>query len=199
MEKREKHLQGQIDAALAEARKRSKAKDKSGALYNLRRKKLLQSKLDQISGKKLNLETQIFALEDAASNKEYLGAMKQSNVTLQTHIKEADIDKAADIMDDITDQLTMIDEMGEALAQPIGQQMDEDELAAELEEMDAELLDEEMLEAPMAPKVKHNVGQEQFVDPMQDAPSVPSAPVKKQETQEEREAREMAELNDLLA
>lgn len=45
----------------------------------------------------------------------------------------------------------MADEINEQMAQPIGPQMDEDELNAELEEMENELMDSQLLAAPDVP------------------------------------------------
>ena len=45
----------------------------------------------------------------------------------------------------------MADEVNEQMAQPIGPQMDEDELNKELEEMESELMDSQLLAAPTVP------------------------------------------------
>lgn len=47
--------------------------------------------------------------------------------------------------------IQMADEINEQMAQPIGPQMDEDELNAELEEMENELMDSQLLAAPDVP------------------------------------------------
>eukprot|EP00479_Gromia_sphaerica_P003549 TRINITY_DN14141_c0_g1_i1.p1 TRINITY_DN14141_c0_g1~~TRINITY_DN14141_c0_g1_i1.p1 ORF type:complete len:74 (-),score=23.51 TRINITY_DN14141_c0_g1_i1:267-488(-) len=45
----------------------------------------------------------------------------------------------------------MVDEIGDAIAQPIGGDvLDDEDLEAELEELDAELMDEQLLSAPEA-------------------------------------------------
>ena len=48
-------------------------------------------------------------------------------------------------------QIQMADEVNEQMAQPIGPQMDEDELNKELEEMESELMDSQLLAAPTVP------------------------------------------------
>lgn len=70
LEKREKHLEKQVAAAREAAKEKLKAKDKRGAIHLLKRSKLLETQINQIYGKKANIDIQIMALESAASNKE---------------------------------------------------------------------------------------------------------------------------------
>jgi hypothetical protein len=55
-------------------------------------------------------------------------------------------------------QIQMNDEVNEQMAQPIGPQMDEDELNAELEEMENELMDQQLLAAPAVPVTNKQPG-----------------------------------------
>jgi len=151
LEKRENHLGKQMAVALNEAKKKSKAKDKRGALFQLKRKKLYEKQIDQIYGKKTNIEVQIMTLEAAAGNTEVLSAMRKGADALKRTVKETDVDKVADVMDDINESMGLADELGEAMSVPIGPQLDEDELSKELEDMENELNDEEMLKAPVVP------------------------------------------------
>ena len=68
------------------------------------------------------------------------------------------MEKVAEIMDDINESMGIADELGEAMAQPIGPQLDEDELAQELEELESEVVDSDLLKAPVVPvKAKQQV------------------------------------------
>ena len=58
LQKREIHLQKQSAAALDQARQKSKVKDKRGALFQLRRKKMFEKELDSIAVRKQNMELQ---------------------------------------------------------------------------------------------------------------------------------------------
>jgi len=151
LEKREKHLQKLMDQALSEARKRSKAKDKRGAIFQLKRKKMFEKQIDQIYGKKHNIEMQIMALESAAPNREILQVMKSGKDALQQAVHDTDIDKVEDVMEDINESIQVSEEFGEALSQPIGAPIDETDLEHELEEMESEMMDEDLLEAPNVP------------------------------------------------
>jgi hypothetical protein len=61
----------------------------AGALFQLKRKKMYDKQIDQIYGKKTNIEMQVMALESAASNKEVLGVMKMGKDALQSAVKES--------------------------------------------------------------------------------------------------------------
>jgi len=169
LDKREAHLEKKIQVCLNNAKEKSKKRDKKGALYELKKKKQLENQLNSIQGKKLNLETQIMALEDAHLNKETLKAMKTSANAMKATVKETDLDKADELMEDMNEQMDMIQEMNEAMANPIGQIIDDDELEAELnelEELEADNLLMDMQDAP-----QQNVPQSTF-----DANVMPDAP-----------------------
>jgi len=153
LDKREKHLEKQIAQAIAEAKKKSKMKDKRGALFQIKRKRMYEKQIEQIYGKKSNIETQIMALEAAASNKEVLDVMKVGKDALKSAIQATDVEQVEQTMEDINEQIAMGDEIGDAMSNPIGQPVDEEDLAKELEEMEQEMTEEELLEAPVVPKV----------------------------------------------
>jgi len=204
LDKRESHLHKQMALALTEAKKKSKAKDKRGALFHLKRKKMFEKQIDQIYGKKANIELQIMTLEGASGNNDVLKAMRSGADALKRSVKETDVEKVADVMEDINESMGLADELGEALSQPIGPVMDEDELNAELEEMENELDDAELLKAPMVPSKK--VGTEKKVDKeekeISSLPSVPSKPIvvkKEKEEKKEESSQDKQELNELKA
>ncbi len=76
MEKGTAHLEARIKKCHMDALKKSKAKNKRGALLDLKRKKLLEKQLTQKQAQSFNLENQLFALENANSNKQMLDTMK---------------------------------------------------------------------------------------------------------------------------
>lgn len=164
LDKRHEMLSKKIDDAIKEAKRKSKLKDKRGAIFQLRCKKIYEKQIDQIFGKKTNIEIQILALEEAASNKEVITAMKEGATILKTTIKDLDVDKVDDVMNDINEAIDTADELNDVLSQPIGPTIDETELAAELEEMESEMADEELLTAPTIPENLTKVTTEQKQD-----------------------------------
>jgi len=187
LDKREVHLEKKIQNCINSAKAKSKKRDKRGALHQLKIKKGYEKQLDSIQGKKLNLETQIMALEDAHLNKETLKAMKGSANAMKATVKESDLDKVDEVMEDLTDAQDTINEMNDALAQPIGQDFDEDELEnelAELEELEADELLMDMKEAP-----QQNAPQSTFdANVMPDAPSNAIKPATEDDEMAELEA-----------
>lgn len=66
-------------------------------------------------------------------------------------VKESSLDKADELMEDLNENMDMINEMNEAMSPPTGNMLDDDELEAELaelEEMEADDLLEGMQCAP---------------------------------------------------
>jgi len=185
LDKREQHISKQIQLTTADARKKAKAKDKRGAIFQLKRKKMLEKQIDQIYGKKTNIELQIMTLESAAGTTEVLAAMRKGADALKHNIKEGDIEKVGDVMDEITESMALADELGDAMSQSIGPPIDEDELTAELEEMESEMVSEDLLKAPVVP-VKEPAARAKPV-----AKEEEEEKEKKEESQEERELREL--------
>lgn len=137
IEKREEFVQKKIDAQMAEARARSKRKDKKGALMCLKRKKLYEKEVQKYQGARLTLEQQIITLEGAAVNKEVFMAMRTGTGALQQIHGDLDAEKVEEVMDDVQDQMAVADEISEAISNPIGGAMeDDDDLLAELDELD---------------------------------------------------------------
>jgi charged multivesicular body protein 4 len=174
LEKREVHLEKKIQVCLNNAKQKSRKRDKKGALYELKKKKQLEKQLESIQGKKLNLETQIMTLEDAHLNKETLKAMKTSAAVMKSTVKESDLDRADELMEDINEAMDQVAEMNEAMAQPLGQIMDDDELEAELAELEEFEADELLNELSEAAAPVRSAAQTQ---PALNLPSVPDGDI----------------------
>ena len=145
-----------------------KQKTQTGALFALKRKKLYEAEIDKIGNIKMTLETQVMNLESAAQNAETMKAMKTGTAQMKKIRQDTDIDQVDDLMDEIKEEMEMADEISNALAQPVDPLMtDEDDLLAELEELEAEDVTEQLLE-PMKKMELPDV-------PSTELPSVPNA------------------------
>merc|ERR550517_1941580 len=102
-------------------------KDKKGALYAMKRKKLLEKEQEGIFGKKMTLEKQLLALENAQTNALREGVVAIGDVQSQTKAEDVEemMDDLAEIQDD---QDAINDAFGQA-----ADDFDEDELLEELE------------------------------------------------------------------
>ncbi|XP_077459805.1 charged multivesicular body protein 4b-like [Stigmatopora argus] len=164
--------------------KRHGTKNKRAALQALKRKRRYSKQLEQIDGTLSTIEFQREALENANTNTEVLKNMGFAAKAMKAAHKELNVDNVDDLMSDIMEQQELAQEITEVISNPIGfgEQVDEDELLAELEEMEQEELDRNLLEVEGTPDV---------VLPSVPAASLPSRPAKKKE---EEDDAEMADL-----
>merc|ERR1712055_657037 len=121
------------------ARKNAKT-NKRAALQALKRKKRYDSQLQQIDGTLSTIEMQREALEGANTNTAVLTTMNDAAKALKKANADLDVDEVHDMMDDIAEQQDVAKEISEAISSPVafGQDFDEDELEAELNDLEEE-------------------------------------------------------------
>ncbi|KAK7114869.1 charged multivesicular body protein 4b-like [Littorina saxatilis] len=145
--KKSDFLEKKIQTELATAKKYG-TKNKRSALQALKRKKRFEKQLQQIDGTLSTIEFQREALENASTNTEVLKVMGVAAKALKETHNNLDVDKVHDLMDEVAEQQEIANEIGEAISNPVGfgQDVDEDELLAELEEMEEEELNRQLLD-----------------------------------------------------
>ncbi|XP_055217403.1 putative charged multivesicular body protein 4B-like protein CHMP4BP1 [Gorilla gorilla gorilla] len=150
-------------------------KNKGVALQALKRKKRYEKQLAQIDGTLSTIEFQQQALENANTNTEVLRNMGSAAKAKKAAHYNMDIDKVDELMQDIADQQELGEEISTAISKPVGfgEKSDEDELMAELEELEQEEPDKNLLEISGPETV-----------PLPNVPSIalPSKPAKKRKT-----------------
>jgi len=208
LDKREKHLEKQCADARAGAKDKLRAKDKRGAIYLLKRSKMIETQINQIYGKRQNLDVQIMALEGAASNKEIFDVMKSGKVALQSATASTKVEDVENVMADVADAISDADEVNDALAQPIGPLMDEDELENELKAMQGEMDDQQLLDVPAVPiSSVRPITTPTAVTTPTTVPTMPSAPTRPvvvtnptapKPRLDDKEARELKELEAIM-
>jgi len=115
----------------------------------MKRKKLYEKEIDKIQNVKMTLETQVINLESAAQNAETFKAMEAGTKTMAKIRLDVGVEKADDIMDNIREEMELAQELNEVIAQPVdGLLADEDELLAELNQLEADDLEKELLAPP---------------------------------------------------
>lgn len=182
LNKKSDYLEKKIAQEISIAKKNG-TKNKRVALQALKRKKRYEKQLQQIDGTLSTIEFQREALENASTNTEVLKIMGYAAKALKNAHQDMDVDKVHDLMDDVAEQQEIANEISEAISNPVGfgSEVDDDELMAELEELEQEELDEQLL------NVEPAVGET--------LPSVPSAePAKpsKVATEEDEDMKELA-------
>mmetsp|Transcript_27009 Transcript_27009/g.86831 ORF Transcript_27009/g.86831 Transcript_27009/m.86831 type:complete len:239 (-) Transcript_27009:159-875(-) len=152
LEKREKHIDVKIHEQLETAKKKSQMKDKRGAIFCLKRKKLYEKEVQKIQGARMTLEQQIMSLESATTNMATFEAMQKGASQMKQIHQDLNVDRVDDIMDDINEQMATADEISNAISQPVGSEMfDDEELLEELHEMEGEMMEEQLLSTPSVP------------------------------------------------
>jgi charged multivesicular body protein 4 len=112
--------------------------------------------LNKLMGMQYNLSVQSNALENAQFNTLVIQGMKDANNTFQKINKSINIDKVDDLVEDLTEQQDLMNEVSDALATPLfDNDVDEDELLAELEQL--EELDNDLNLLPNLPEVPKTV------------------------------------------
>ncbi|KAF7643498.1 hypothetical protein LDENG_00238200 [Lucifuga dentata] len=181
--KKQDFLEKKIQQELLTAKKNG-TKNKRAALQALKRKKRYEQQLNQIDGTLSTIEFQREALENANTNTEVLKNMGFAAVAMKAAHENMDIDKVDDLMDNIREQQEVAQEISDAISRPIGfgEQFDEDDLLAELEELEQEELDKNLLEVG---------GMEDVPLPSVPSTSLPSRPAKKKEEEDEDDMAEL--------
>jgi len=165
LEKREQNICKKIDLFVAEAKTKIGKKDKTGALFALKRKKMAEAEIQKIQGARLTLEKQKVAIESASLNLQVLNAMKHGAATVKKIHGDLDGDKVEEIMEDIEEQTDIQNAISEAISKPYGELNDDEDLLKELEELE-ELETEVNLLNNRAPTINTSTAY----------PSLPNAP-----------------------
>lgn len=77
---------------------------------------MYQKQIDQLYGKRQNIDSLVVALQGTAMDREVIQAMMMGHAATKAVINENQIDAVNDLMDDIRDQHQLMDEAAEALS-----------------------------------------------------------------------------------
>lgn len=155
LQKRERHLQNQMDEQDTIARKNATT-NKTAAKSALRRKKQFEHSLEQTTAQVATLEQQIYSIEAANINRETLAAMERAGEAMQQIHGKLNIDKVDETMEKLREQHALGEEIAQAITSaPIGEPIDEAEIEDELAELEQEQLDNKMLGTGTIPVSDH--------------------------------------------
>lgn len=133
---------------------------KQKAMRVLKQKKMYESQAGNLHNQSFNMEQANYATQTLKDTKTTVTAMKLGAKEMKKEFKNINIDEIEDIQDDMADMLEQADEIQETLGRSYGTpEIDEDDLAAELDALgDEVLLDEDTsylddaINAPNAPE-----------------------------------------------
>eukprot|EP01041_Mallomonas_annulata_P002119 gene2119-4140_t len=151
LEKRKEHISTKINGFLSEAKHLMQKKDKKGAMFALKKKKMLESELSKIEGATLTLSSQQQTLESASVNVQVFNALKIGAGALQAIHQDLNADKVEDIMEDIEEQNSLQQQISDAIASPAADMFNDDDLLKELEELEEVDTAEQMVQWPSVP------------------------------------------------
>ncbi|XP_036920117.1 charged multivesicular body protein 4c-like [Sturnira hondurensis] len=146
LDKKQEYLENHIQRELILAKKHG-THNKRAALQALKRKKRFEKQLTQIDGTLSTIEFQREALENSHTNAEVPRNMGLAAKVMRAVHENTDLNKIDDLMQEITEQQDFAQEISEAFSQQVGfgDDFDEDdELMAELEELEQEELNKKM-------------------------------------------------------
>ncbi|XP_073009942.1 vacuolar protein sorting-associated protein 32 homolog 2-like [Typha latifolia] len=148
LEKKEKVLLKKVAAELEKAKEFTKAKNKRAALQCLKRKILYEKQVEQLGNFQLRIHDQMIMIEGAKATTETVEALRTGAAVMKAMQKIANIDDVEKTMDEINEQTENMKQIQEALSAPIGAaaDFDEDELEAELEELEGIELEDQLLQ-----------------------------------------------------
>jgi charged multivesicular body protein 4 len=147
LEKKSDHIEKQIKVELTKVKEYG-TKNKRQALQHLKKKKRLEQQQMQVDNTLATIEYQREALMNAKANADILGTMQTASKTMKAIHKENNIDNVEDVMADIQEQQDIASEIADAISRPIdipGLDVDDDELLAELDELEQEEIDSQMI------------------------------------------------------
>ncbi|XP_016457158.2 vacuolar protein sorting-associated protein 32 homolog 2-like [Nicotiana tabacum] len=152
LEKKEKVFLKKVSVEVEKAKEFTKAKNKRAAIQCLKRKKLYEQEIERLGSSQLRIHDQMIILESAKATTETLDALRISAATVKAMQKVMKIDDVDKTMNEINEQTENIKQIQEALTTPIGSaaDFDEDELEAELEELESAELEEQLLQPATA-------------------------------------------------
>jgi len=201
LDKQEKLLEKKMDEARRTAVQKSRKGNKKAAIFQLKKRKMCEKRLNQLYGQRENVERLINAMEVVAFNKQHIERLKAGKIALEQTMKEVDVDNVEEMMEDIKENIDMADEIGEAMGRSLGnEEYDDEDLEKELEDLQNEEMEAEMLKAPEVPanenkvnnKKEEVVAKDKTVDVLSElasAPAVPSGAPKPQKQTEKKDAQ----------
>ncbi|XP_024383045.1 vacuolar protein sorting-associated protein 32 homolog 1 [Physcomitrium patens] len=148
LEKKEKVLQKKIAMEIEKAKEFTRLKNKRAAIQCLKRKRLYEVQVEQLGNFQLRIHDQMIMLEGAKATTETVDALRSGAAAMKAIQKATNIDDVDKTMDEINEQTENMKQIQEALSTPIGTaaDIDEDELEAELEDLEGADLEEQLIQ-----------------------------------------------------
>ncbi|XP_049850818.1 charged multivesicular body protein 4c-like [Schistocerca gregaria] len=151
LEKREDYLELKVKAELETAKKNASI-NRRAALMALKKKRIYEQQIEKMVNVRVTLEAQIIAIESASTNLVIVNSMVEGSLALKQINERMTIEKVEDTMDNIQEQITLANDIVEAISTPLMNDLDEEDLNAELESLKTKVSESEtkLLKTPAA-------------------------------------------------
>ncbi|CDW78314.1 vacuolar sorting protein [Stylonychia lemnae] len=143
VQKRSKKIEMDMKRLLQEALEKKKAKDTRGAVFALKRKKMLEKEVAKLDGQMVLLEQQRLMIETSIQDAQVFQSLSAGSKTVDQLNKQLNIDDLEEVKERIEEQKADMDEKTDFFVRA-GQMEDEDDLLDELNELEAELAEDEL-------------------------------------------------------
>lgn len=146
LEKKEFLLQKKISAEIEKAKDYTKAKNKKAAIQCLKKKKLYETQIEQLGNFQLRVHDQMIMLEGGRATTDTIDALRTGSAAVKSLQQSLNVEEIEKTMEQVEEHAENMKQIQAALATPVGAaaDFDEDELEAELEELEGEELEEEL-------------------------------------------------------
>mmetsp|Transcript_60243 Transcript_60243/g.136207 ORF Transcript_60243/g.136207 Transcript_60243/m.136207 type:complete len:231 (+) Transcript_60243:144-836(+) len=139
-----KQYQGKLERECGVLLKRGqdcfKVGNKKKALYYMKVKKMKEAKFGDLEAQLLNLEKMVQTIEWTTQSMQVFDAMKKANGALEAMHRELPLERVQELMDDTSENLAYQDEIDRALAGTDMGTLEDRDLEAELNALEAETL-----------------------------------------------------------
>lgn len=119
----------------SEGRRLYNLNNKSGALHQMRLRKMYQREITKIESIKFNIESNILNFESLSVMMETVSTVKDTSSYVQLINRNVDVDRLEGMIEDLSEQRDTAQDIESILSQTTDDQYDEEELIRELEEL----------------------------------------------------------------
>ncbi|CAI5444927.1 unnamed protein product [Caenorhabditis angaria] len=153
MKKKQEYLEKKVIEEKANAIKYGKQNNKRLAIQALNRINTFEKELNHIDKVLANIEANKYTLENASSNSQMLKGFMTANKALTSANNNMNAAQVDELMDDLSEQQGIANQIAEAISSPIGcyTDFDDEELAKQLKDLEQEK--QEQVTLPDAPRV----------------------------------------------
>jgi len=174
--KRQKLLEKKIAQETERAKEFTRAGNKRAALQCLKKRKLYETQMEGVENNIMRVNEQQMMLENQRTTVETVSALSNAAKASKQTMHEMKVDDVDEVLQNINEQNDAMEQINAAMGQPIGPSadIDEDDLEAEFNEMQASQLDEELLEPAAVPHTRIKQPDQPVAASASGMPSVPA-------------------------